>query len=70
MSENVGYQPGLPFWVDTFQPDPDGAIAFYTELSGWEIDAQVCPPMRLPSTSCASFAGARLQGSDRSPPQM
>ena len=36
MSERDGYEPGVPCWVDTRQPDPQAAVDFYTRLFGWE----------------------------------
>lgn len=40
MKPRETYPPGVPCWVDTAQPDPEGAAAFYTGLFGWEfIDA-------------------------------
>src|SRR4051794_38693338 len=36
MSERDGYEPGVPCWVTTIQPDPTAAAAFYRELFGWE----------------------------------
>jgi uncharacterized protein len=36
VSERDGYEPGVPCWVDTWQPDPEGAVAFYTQPFGWE----------------------------------
>ena len=39
MSERNGYEPGVPCWVDTRQPDPRAAVDFYTRLFGWEADA-------------------------------
>ena len=38
MSEREGYQPGVPCWVDTWQPDADAAVSFYTRLFGWETE--------------------------------
>jgi uncharacterized protein len=38
MSERDGYQPGVPCWIDTWQPDADAAVAFYTQLFGWETE--------------------------------
>src|SRR4051794_19167345 len=35
MSERDGYEPGVPCWVTTIQPDPSAAAAFYGELFGW-----------------------------------
>lgn len=36
MSERDGYEPGVPCWVDTRQPDPQAATEFYTRLFGWD----------------------------------
>ena len=38
MSERDGFQNGVPCWVDTWQPDADAAMGFYTELFGWEAE--------------------------------
>ncbi len=38
MSERDGFAPGVPCWVDTWQPDADAAMSFYTELFGWEAE--------------------------------
>ena len=43
MPERDGYIPGVPCWVDTNQPDPEAAAAFYGGLFGWEIK-DVMPP--------------------------
>ena len=43
MSERDRYIPGVPCWIDTTQPDPEAAVAFYTELFGWEFE-DVMPP--------------------------
>jgi uncharacterized protein len=43
MSERDGFQPGVPCWVDTWQPDADRAAAFYQEVFGWEAE-QTTPP--------------------------
>ena len=37
------YIPGVPCWIDTNQPDPDAAAAFYGGLFGWEFE-DVTPP--------------------------
>jgi uncharacterized protein len=39
MSERNGYEPGVPCWVDTRQPDPRAAADFYGRLFGWETEA-------------------------------
>ena len=33
----------MPCWIDTNQPDPEAAVAFYGGLFGWEFD-DVTPP--------------------------
>ncbi len=38
MSERDGFAPGVPCWVDTWQPDADAAMSFYTQLFGWEAE--------------------------------
>ena len=43
MPERNGYIPGVPCWVDTSQPDPEAAVAFYRDLFGWEFE-DVMPP--------------------------
>src|SRR3954468_18367995 len=43
MSAEDRYIPGVPCWIDTTQPDPDAAIAFYADLFGWEYE-DVMPP--------------------------
>jgi uncharacterized protein len=35
MNETKTYQPGVPCWVETLQPDPRAAIEFYSALFGW-----------------------------------
>jgi predicted enzyme related to lactoylglutathione lyase len=38
MSESNGFQHGVPAWVDTWQPDADGAMSFYTQVFGWDAE--------------------------------
>jgi uncharacterized protein len=54
MSERDGYQPGVPCWVDTWQPDPEAAVGFYTELFGWEAEP----------TADGDYFMCRLRGRD------
>ena len=58
MSERDGYQPGVPCWVDTWQPDADAAVAFYSELFGWEAEDTMPPDVPGKHFMC------RLRGSD------
>jgi len=43
MSERDGFEHGVPCWVDTWQPDAEAAVAFYTRLFGWEADDSPVP---------------------------
>ena len=36
MAEMTRYEHGVPSWVDMGAPDPQAALAFYSELLGWE----------------------------------
>jgi predicted enzyme related to lactoylglutathione lyase len=38
MPDRNGFPPGVPAWIDTAQPDVDGALAFYGGLFGWTFD--------------------------------
>jgi uncharacterized protein len=58
MSEQDRYIPGVPCWVDTSQPDPDAAAAFYRDLFGWEVE-NVMPP-----DAPGSYYIARLHGGE------
>ena len=58
MAERDGYIPGVPCWVDTSQPDPDAAAAFYSGLFGWEVEDL------MPAGSAAKYLVARLRGGD------
>jgi predicted enzyme related to lactoylglutathione lyase len=57
MSEDR-YIPGVPCWVDTAQPDPEAALAFYGGLFGWEFE-DVMPP-----GAPRRYFMARLRGGD------
>ena len=56
MSERDGYQPGVPCWVDTWQPDTEAASEFYTQLFGWTAEEV------MPSDSPARYFMCRLRG--------
>jgi predicted enzyme related to lactoylglutathione lyase len=58
MPERDGYIPGVPCWVDTSQPDPEAAVAFYGDLFGWEFE-DVMPP-----GSEGKYFIARIRGGD------
>src|SRR6476661_3669744 len=57
MSEDR-YIPGVPCWVDTTQPDPDAAAAFYGGLFGWELEDS------MPPDAPGKYLIARLGGGD------
>jgi uncharacterized protein len=38
VSERDAYEPGVPCWVTTLQPDPDAAAAFYGAVLGWHAE--------------------------------
>ena len=58
MPERDGYIPGVPCWIDTSQPDPEAAVAFYSDLFGWEFE-DVMPP-----DSPGKYFIARIRGGD------
>src|SRR5947208_1246468 len=58
MPERDGYIPGVPCWIDTSQPDPEGAVAFYSGLFGWDFE-DVMPPQ-----SEGTYLIARRRGRD------
>ncbi|MFZ0215353.1 MAG: VOC family protein [Candidatus Dormiibacterota bacterium] len=58
MLERDGYLPGVPCWVDTTQPDPEAAVAFYGGLFGWDLEDA------MPPGSPGKYYIARLRGGD------
>ena len=58
MRERDGYPPGVPCWVDTAQPDPEAAAAFYGGLFGWEFED------RMPADAPGRYLVAQLRGRD------
>jgi predicted enzyme related to lactoylglutathione lyase len=53
-----GYLPGVPCWVDTSQPDPEAAVAFYSGLFGWDCEDT------MPPQAPGHYFIARLRGGD------
>ena len=43
MSERNGFRAGVPCWIDTWQPDAEAAVGFYTDLFGWESEGGPVP---------------------------
>jgi uncharacterized protein len=60
MSERDAYQHGVPCWVETLQPEPEGAMRFYGELFGWEFAG----PGAMPGAPSGQYFVARLRGAD------
>src|SRR2546423_3522280 len=58
MRERDGSLPGVPCWVDTNQPDPEAAVAFYGGLFGWDFEDAI------PRGSGGEYFIARLRGRD------
>jgi predicted enzyme related to lactoylglutathione lyase len=58
MAERDGYIPGVPCWVDTGQPDPETALAFYSGVFGWEFEDV------MPTGSPGRYFIARIRGGD------
>jgi len=58
MPERDGYIAGVPCWVDTSQPDPEAAVAFYGDLFGWEFESV------MPQGSEGKYFVARIRGGD------
>jgi uncharacterized protein len=56
--ERTGYIHGVPCAVDTMQPDPEAAVAFYGGLFGWEFEDVMRPD------SPRRYFVARLRGLD------
>ncbi|WP_154605312.1 VOC family protein [Arthrobacter sp. AQ5-05] len=62
MTATDSFPNGAPCWVETLQPDPDAAVAFYSELMGWTFDdAEPCGYL------VARFNGRRVAGIGQAP---
>jgi uncharacterized protein len=58
MIERDGYLPGVPCWVDTSQPDPEAAVAFYRGLFDWDFEDT------MPEGAPGKYYIARLRDGD------
>ena len=58
MPEREGFPAGVPAWVDTEQPDPHAAAAFYAALFGWRFED------RTPAGAPGPWLVATLDGRD------
>jgi predicted enzyme related to lactoylglutathione lyase len=50
--------PGVPCWIDTAQPDPEAAVAFYGGLFGWAFED------RMPIDAPGRYFVAQLHDRD------
>ena len=67
MSERDGYQHGVPCWVDTWQPELEAAVAFYTGLFGWDAH-ETSPPGAPRRHFMCELRGRRVTGIGSPPP--
>ena len=67
MTERDGYQQGVPCWVDTWQPDIEAAVAYYTGLFGWDAE-ETSPPGAERRHFMLSMRGRRITGIGSPPP--
>jgi uncharacterized protein len=58
VSAAATYQPGVPCWVETLQPDPRAAVAFFGKVFGWDASG----PGPMPGGG--EYFVARLHGDD------
>ena len=58
MPERDGYMHGVPCWIDTAQPDPQAAVAFYGGLFGWDFEDS------MPAGSEYKYFIGRIRGGD------
>jgi uncharacterized protein len=61
VSERDGFQQGVPCWVDTWQPDAEAAVEFYSGIFGWECERT--SPEGAPRTHyMCNLRGRRVAG--------
>jgi uncharacterized protein len=58
MPELDRYIAGVPCWIDTSQPDPEAAVAFYRDLFGWDVESV------MPADAPGEYSMARIGGAD------
>jgi uncharacterized protein len=68
MPERDGYEPGVPCWADTSQPDPEAATGFYTDLFGWETE-DTMPPDQPGRYFICRLRGGEVAGIGSQPAQ-
>ena len=62
MTETVSYPVGAPCWVETLQPDPTAAVAFFSGLMNWTFDEDGPNGSRI-----ARLGGRRVAGIGQAP---
>ncbi len=60
MSERDGYEPGVPIWVESLQPDVESALRFYGGVFGWDFEGSG----PLDDRPAAEYFLARTRGKD------
>jgi uncharacterized protein len=60
MSQRDDYEHGVPCWVDTLQPDPEAALAFYGGVFGWDFAG----PGEMPGDPPGRYFVAQMGGRD------
>ena len=68
MPERDGYEPGVPCWSDTSQPDPEAAVGFYEDLFGWEAEDQMPPDSEGKYLICR-LSGRQVAAVGSQPPE-
>jgi uncharacterized protein len=58
VSQRDGYEHGVPCWVDSLQPDPEAALAFYSGVFGWEFTE----PGEMPGDPPGRYFVAQVRG--------
>ena len=67
MRERTEYPAGVPCWLDTSQPDPEAAAAFYGGLFGWEFEDRTPPACRGATSWPSSVAATSPRSAHRRP---
>ncbi len=69
MTKRDWYPAGAPCWVETLQPDPRAALAFYGPLFGWAFDEAASMPGGLEGEHFAARVAGRLVAAVGQAPQ-
>ena len=69
MSERDDYPPGVPCWVETLQPSPRRAMAFYGQVFRWQFSSSPTAGQAEPDYVVARRNGGDVAGICWLPPQ-